>query len=309
MAVLSAITQAIGSTPLVRLARFGAALDVEIYAKVEGVNPGGSVKDRIVREMVLDAEGAGRLGPGATLVEPTSGNTGIALAMVAAARGYRLIVVMPETMSRERVALLRAYGADVRLTPGSLMRGAVDEAERLGREIPGAVLLRQFENPANPRAHERTTAEEIWRDTEGHFDVFIAGIGTGGTITGVARALKPRIAGLQVVGVEPHGAAVLSGKRPVGHGIQGLGAGFIPGVLDRSLLDRVLAVTEAEALSAARDLARADGILGGFSSGAALAALRRMVEEGTLSGRRVVVVLPDTGERYVSTELFEAVSR
>jgi cysteine synthase A len=219
-----------------------------------------------------------------------------------------VFVVMPETMSRERVALLRAYGAEVRLTPGSLMKGAVDEAERLGREMPDAVMLRQFENPANPRAHERTTAEEIWRDTEGHFDVFVAGIGTGGTITGVARALKPRLSSLQVIGVEPVGAAVLSGKTPVGHGIQGIGAGFIPKVLDRTLVDRVVAISETEALAAARSLARADGILGGFSSGAAIAAVQNLARNGELSGRRVVVVLPDTGERYVSTELFAALA-
>lgn len=308
MAVLSGITQAIGDTPLVRLAHFGADLDLDLLAKVEGVNPAGSVKDRIVREMVLDAEAAGRLRSGATLVEPSSGNTGIALAMVAAARGYRLIVVMPETMSRERVALLKAYGAEVRLTPGSLMKGAVEEAERLGRAIEGAVLLRQFDNPANPRAHEQTTAEEIWRDVEGRFDVFVAGIGTGGTITGVARALKPRLQSLQVVGVEPEGAAVLSGKPPVGHAIQGLGAGFIPRVLDRSLIDDVVTVDEGAALEAARQLARADGILAGFSSGAALAAVRKLARGRRLRGRRVVVVLPDTGERYVSTDLFERIA-
>jgi cysteine synthase A len=242
------------------------------------------------------------------LIEPTSGNTGIALAMVAAARGYRLIVTMPESMSRERVLLLRAYGAEVVLTKGTLMKAAVEQAELLGQTTPGAVLLRQFENPENPRAHERTTAEEIWRDTGGALDLFVAGIGTGGTITGVSRALKPRLPGLRVVGVEPAGAAVLGGGAPGGHHNQGIGAGFVPRVLDRAQLDRVIAVEEDEALAAARRVARGDGVLAGLSSGAALAAVVRLAAQPENQGKRVVVVLPDTGERYVSTALFAALS-
>ena len=303
------IADVIGETPLVRLRHLSAEIGVEVLAKLEGVNPAGSVKDRIARSMVEDAERSGRLKPGATLVEPTSGNTGIALAMIAAARGYRLVLTMPEAMSRERVQLLRAYGADVILTPGTLMKAAVEQAEAIGRSTPGAVLLRQFENPANPLAHERGTAEEIWRDTGGAFDVFVAGIGTGGTITGVARALKPRLPDLFVVGVEPEGAAVLSGKAPTNHYIQGIGAGFVPKVLDRSLVDLVVPVTEEDALAQTRRLARGDGVLAGISSGAALSAVARLAERSDLRGKRFIVVLPDTGERYVSTQLFAALSR
>jgi cysteine synthase A len=308
MPILAAVTEAVGRTPLVRLERTGRELGIELLAKLEGTNPAGSVKDRIALAMVQDAEQAGRLRPGATLVEPTSGNTGIALAMIAAARGYRLILTMPEAMSRERVELLRAYGAEVILTPGTLMKGAVEQAELLGRSTPGAVLLRQFENPANPLAHERGTAEEIWRDTEGRLDVFVAGIGTGGTITGVARMLEARRGGVRVVGVEPAGAAVLGGGSAGPHHIMGIGAGFVPPLLDRSLLDEVIAVDEQESLAAARSLARTDGVLAGISSGAVLAAIRRLCARGRLDGRRVVTVLPDGGERYVSTALFRALS-
>lgn len=308
MPLASSIVDVIGETPLVRLDRLSRESGVEILAKLEGVNPAGSVKDRIARSMVDDAERRGLLRPGALLVEPTSGNTGIALAMIAAARGYRITLTMPEAMSRERVQLLRAYGAEVVLTPGTLMRGAVEQAEAIGRSVPGAVLLRQFDNPANPLAHERGTAEEIWRDTEGRLDVFVAGIGTGGTITGVSRVLKPRLPGLRVIGVEPDGAAVLSGRAPRGHYIQGIGAGFIPRVLDRTLVDEVIAVTEDQALAAARRLAREEGILAGISAGAALATVLSVAARPGMEGRRVVVVLADTGERYVSTQLFAALS-
>jgi cysteine synthase A len=309
MPLCESIVDVIGETPLVRLRRLSAEAGVEVLAKLEGVNPAGSVKDRIARAMVDDAEQSGRLVPGATLIEPTSGNTGIALAMIAAARGYRLVLTMPEAMSRERVQLLRAYGADVLLTPGTLMRAAVEQAEALGRSTPGAVLLRQFENPANPLAHERGTAEEIWRDTDGALDVLVAGIGTGGTITGVSRVLKRRLPGLRVVGVEPAGAAVLSGHAATGHHIQGIGAGFVPKVLDRSLVDEIVAVTEEESLAAVRRLARSDGVLSGISSGAAVAAVVRLAQRPELAGKRFVVVLPDTGERYISTELFSVLSR
>lgn len=308
MALFHRLSDVIGETPLLRLSHLSDELGVELLGKLESQNPGGSVKDRIARFMVDDAERSGRLRAGATLIEPTSGNTGIALAMIAASRGYRCILTMPEGMSHERVRLLEAYGAEVVLTPGTLMKSAVEQAEALGRSTPGAVLLRQFENPANPRAHEETTAEELWRDTSGEIDVFVAGIGTGGTITGVARALKPRRPELKIVGVEPAGAAVLSGHQPTGHNIQGLGAGFIPKVLDRTLVDRVFAVTEEEALGAARRLARSEGVLAGPSSGAALHTAIEIAKNPEMKGKRIVVVLCDTGERYVSTELFGAMS-
>jgi cysteine synthase A len=308
MAVLSSITEVIGGTPLVRLEKLSRATGVEILAKIEGLNPAGSVKDRIARAMVDDAEQSGLLAPGATIVEPTSGNTGIALAMISAARGYRLILTMPEAMSQERVALLRAYGAEVILTRGTLMQNAVEQAEALGRSTPGAVMLRQFENPANPRVHEQTTAEEIWRDTEGRVDVFVSGIGTGGTITGVSRVLKRRQPGVRVIGVEPAGAAVLSGGPAGPHHIQGIGAGFVPKVLERDKIDEVVAVSEDEALEVARRLARSDGVLAGISSGAAMAALLGVAERPELAGKRFVVMLPDTGERYVSTSLFKVLS-
>jgi len=305
----SSISQAIGATPLVHLNRLSRDLGVEVLGKVEGMNPAGSVKDRVACAMVDAAERDGRLKPGAMLIEPTSGNTGIALAMIAAARGYRLTLTMPEAMSRERVELLRAYGAEVVLTPGSLMKSAVEQAQLLGETTPGSVLLKQFENPANPLAHERTTAEEIWNDTGGQFDVFVAGIGTGGTITGVSRALKPRLANLTVVGLEPAAAAVLSGCPAGQHHIQGIGAGFVPPILERQWIDRLSQVEEDEALDAARRLARSDGILAGISSGANLSAVIRLSQEPEFRGKRFVVMLCDTGERYVSTAMFRTLSR
>ncbi|HLK10250.1 MAG TPA: cysteine synthase A [Candidatus Binatia bacterium] len=308
MALLRAIGDAIGGTPLVRLARLSATSGAELWAKLEGANPGGSVKDRIARAMIDDAEARGALRPGATIVEPTSGNTGIALAMLAAERGYRCVLTMPEAMSRERLALLRAYGAEVVLTPSPLMRAAVEQAEVLARTTPGAVMLRQFENPANPLAHERTTAEEIWRDAEGRLDAFVAGIGTGGTITGVARVLRRRAPAVRIVGVEPARAALLT-RGPVGpHGIQGIGAGFVPEVLDVRLVDEVLPVDDAEAVEAARRVAREDGVLGGFSSGAALAAALRLAARPAMQGRRIVIVFPDGGERYATAPLFRAMT-
>ncbi len=308
MAVFQSISDLIGDTPLLRLRRLSDECGLEILAKLEGGNPAGSVKDRIARSMVDDAERNGRLERGATLIEPTSGNTGIALAMIAAARGYKLRLTMPEAMSKERVALLKAYGADVILTPGSLMRQAVAKAEQLGRETDGAVLLRQFDNPANPAVHAATTAPEIWRDTEGKLDLFVAGIGTGGTITGVCRALKPRLPGLFSVGVEPAAAAVLSGSAPGQHHIQGIGAGFVPSVLDRSLVDQIVAISDGDAIVAARRLARAEGVLSGISSGAALAAVLQLAQDPRWKGKRCVVMFPDAGERYVSTTLFKGMS-
>ncbi len=308
MARYSSISDLIGNTPLLHLRTLSETTGLQIWAKLEGGNPAGSVKDRIARSMVEDAEACGRLEPGATLIEPTSGNTGIALAMLAAARGYRLQLTMPEAMSRERVALLKAYGAEVVLTPGTLMRDAVAQAELLGRTTPGAVLLRQFDNPANPAAHAATTGPEILEDMQGELDLFVAGIGTGGTITGVARALKPKLPQVQIVGVEPAAAAVLSGHPPGQHYIQGIGAGFVPSVLDRSLIDQIVTVTENEALQAARQLARRDGVLAGISSGAALAAVVRLSKDERFAGKRCVVMCPDAGERYVSTALFESLS-
>lgn len=298
------IDQAVGATPLVHLARTSERAGVELLAKLESLNPAGSVKDRVARAMVEDAEARGVLGPSAVIVEPTSGNTGIALAMICAARGYRLVLTMPEAMSKERVAVLRAYGAEVVLTPGALMKHAVEQAEVLGQSTRGAVMLRQFENPANPLVHERTTAEELWVDTDGRLDVVVAGIGTGGTITGVARALKRRAPGLSVVGVEPKAAAVLSGGPAGQHGLQGIGAGFVPPLLDRSLVDELVAVSDAEALDAARAVARQDGVLAGISSGAALAAALRVAARPATRQRRIVVIFADAGERYTSTALF-----
>lgn len=292
----------VGGTPLVRLARF--APEGELVGKLEMRNPGGSVKDRIAWAMVRDAEERGLLRPGGAVVEPTSGNTGIGLALVCAVRGYRLILVMPETMSAERRAVLQALGAELVLTPGEEgMAGAVRAARDLARRY-GAFMPGQFENPANPRIHEETTAEEIWRDTEGRVGAFVAGVGTGGTVTGVGRALKRKDPGVHVVAVEPAASPVLSGGTPGRHRIQGIGAGFVPPVLDRSVIDEVVTVTDEEAAEAARRLARTEGVLAGISSGAALAAAVRVAGRGPLRGKLVVVLLPDTGERYLSTGLF-----
>ncbi len=306
--LLSNIADVIGGTPLISLQRLSAEVGATLLAKLEGVNPAGSVKDRVARSMVEDAERRGVLGPGATLVEATSGNTGIALAMMAAARGYRLILTMPEAMSRERVQLLRAYGAEVVRTPGTLMQPAVEQAQLLAASTPGSFMLGQFDNPANPMAHELTTAEEILADTDGAFDYFVAGIGTGGTITGVGRVLKRRSPDTIVVGVEPEGAAVLSGSKATGHHLQGIGAGFIPKVLDRRVIDQIRVATEKNALAAARRLARTEGILAGISSGAALSAALEVAASSKGQGKRIVVVLPDGGERYASTALFEALA-
>ncbi|MGQ9779817.1 MAG: cysteine synthase A [Bacillota bacterium] len=300
------VTSLIGGTPLVRLARFGAGIEAEIAAKLEYFNPAGSVKDRISLAMIEAAEREGRLKKGAVIVEPTSGNTGIGLAMVAAARGYRLILTMPETMTIERRKLLAAYGAEIVLTPGPEgMAGAVRKAQELVAEIPGAFMPQQFENPANPEIHRRTTAEEIWRDTEGRVDIFVAGVGTGGTITGVGEVLKERKPSVRIVAVEPADSPVLSGGKPGPHKIQGIGAGFVPAVLNRGVIDEIVTVTTEEAFTAARRLAREEGILGGISSGAAAHVARLVAARPENRGRLVVVVLPDTGERYLSTPLFE----
>src|SRR5688572_21871703 len=299
------VAQTVGGTPMVRLHRVTAGCVARVVAKLESRNPCGSVKDRIGVAMIEDAEKRGVLKEGATLIEPTSGNTGVALAFAAASKGYKLILTMPERMSRERIALLRYLGADVVLTPGTLMRDAVEKAEALSREIPGAVMLQQFKNPANPEVHRRTTAVEIWNDTGGEVDVFVAGVGTGGTITGVGEVLKQRKPTVKVVAVEPAKAAVLSGGRPSNHLIQGIGAGFVPDVLNRAIIDEVIAVAEDDAFGSARRLAREEGILAGISSGAALFAALEVGRRPESADKTIVVVLPDTGERYVTTPLFD----
>lgn len=302
MPVHATVTELIGNTPLVRL-RLGEGTGARILAKLEMWNPLGSVKDRVAWAMIADAEERGALVPGGTVVEPTSGNTGIGLAFVCALRGYPLILTMPEAMSPERRAILAALGAELVLTPAEAgMAGAVRAARELAAR--GAFLPNQFENPANPRAHERTTAEEIWRDTGGEVDVFVAGIGTGGTITGVGRFLKRRRPGVRIVGVEPEASPVLAGGSPGVHRIEGIGAGFVPPVLDRAVLDEVIPVAADEAEAMARRLARTEGILAGISSGAALAAALRVAGRAECAGKTVVVVLPDRGERYLSTPLF-----
>jgi cysteine synthase len=302
--IFSSAVETVGKTPLVALGRVGRGLPGRLVGKLESHNPCGSVKDRIGVAMVDDAEQAGRLKPGATIIEPSSGNTGIALAFVAAARGYRLIVTMPERMSAERAALLRYLGAEVVTTPGTLMREAVARAEELRQQIPGSLVLGQFSNPANPEIHRQTTAVEIWDDTGGEVDAFVAGVGTGGTITGVGEVLKQRKPGVHVVAVEPAKAAVLSGGAPSNHLIQGIGAGFVPPILNRSIIDEIVAVSEDEAFACARRLAREEGLLCGISAGAALAAALALAERPDFAGKLIVVVLPDSGERYVSTPLF-----
>jgi cysteine synthase A len=299
------ITELIGNTPLVRLNKITTGIGAEILIKLEFQNPGGSVKDRIALNMITAAESAGLIGPNTILLEPTSGNTGIGLAMVAAAKGYRCTLVMPDTMSIERRKLLRAFGAELILTPGSEgMRGAIRLATEMAVSDPRYFMPQQFENPANPEIHRRTTAEEIWRDTDGRLDVFVAGVGTGGTITGVAQVLKPRLPGLRIVAVEPADSPVLSGGKPGPHKIQGIGAGFVPAVLDLSLVDEVVQVTNGEALATARRLPVEEGILVGISSGAAIHAALQVAQRPENAGKRVVVIVPSYGERYLSTALF-----
>ena len=307
--IYASITETIGDTPLVRLDRLAreAGVEAEILAKLEFFNPISSVKDRIGVSMIEALEADGKIVPGkTTLVEPTSGNTGIALAFVAAAKGYRLILVMPETMSIERRKMLKLLGAELELTEGPKgMKGAIARAEELIQEIDGAVMPQQFENPANPAIHRRTTAEEIWNDTDGTVDVFVSGIGTGGTITGVGSVLKERKPGLHVVAVEPTDSPVLSGGTPGPHKIQGIGAGFVPGVLDKSVYDEVVTVSNDEAFEMARKVARIEGLPVGISSGAALAAALKVGARAEMKGKRIVVIIPSFAERYLSTALFE----
>ena len=298
------IEELVGKTPLISLGSLAGGC--EIVAKLEGKNPGGSAKDRVAKRMLDDAEAAGLIKRGSVIIEPTSGNTGIGLAMIGVSRGYRVIIVMPETMSEERRRLIAAYGAELVLTDGARgMTGAIERAEELAREIPGAFIPAQFDNPSNPAAHFDTTGPEIWDDTDGNVDIFVAGIGTGGTVSGVGRFLKSKKADIQIVGVEPKGSPVITEGRKGAHGIQGIGAGFIPKNLDLSVVDRVTLVSEEEAYSAARLLASRMGILAGISSGAALFSAMALSKDAENKGKRIVVLLPDVGERYLSTPLFE----
>ncbi|UVI30924.1 cysteine synthase A [Paenibacillus spongiae] len=302
------LTELIGNTPLLELTNYTATkhLEATLIAKLESYNPGGSVKDRIGYAMIKDAEDKGLLSPDSVIIEPTSGNTGIALAYVAAAMGYKIIITLPETFSVERRKILQALGAELVLTPGvEGMRGAIAKAQQLAETIPNAYLTQQFRNPANPDIHRRTTAEEIWRDTEGAVDIFVAGVGTGGTISGVGAVLKSRKPSVRVVAVEPQESAVLSGGHPGAHLIQGIGAGFVPEVFDRSVVDEIMPVRGHDAITTARQLARAEGLLAGISSGAALHAATILASRPENHGKTIVVLLPDTGERYLSTTLFD----
>ncbi len=300
------ITEAFGNTPLVRLNKVTEGLGATVLAKLEFYNPSSSVKDRLAIAVVDAAEASGELQPGGTIVEATSGNTGVALAMVAAARGYKAILAMPDTMSSERRMLLRAYGATLVLTPGSEgMTGAINRSLEIAAEIPGAVLARQFENPANSEIHRKTTAEEIWRDTDGAVDVFVAGVGTGGTLTGTGQVLKERKPGLRVVGVEPLESPLLNGGEAGPHKIQGIGANFVPAILDREVYDEVLDVTSQQAVDMARRLGAEEGILGGISSGATAHAAVELAKRPELAGSTIVVILASFGERYLSTVLYE----
>ena len=305
--IYTSVDQLIGHTPLLELTHIEKEYDLpaRLIAKVESFNPAGSVKDRVALSMIETAEAEGKLAPGSVIIEPTSGNTGIGLCAVAAARGYRAIIVMPDTMSVERQMLMRAYGAELILTDGAGgMAAAIAKADELAAEIPNAIVAGQFVNPANPAAHEATTGPEIWEDTDGEVDIFVCGVGTGGTITGTGRYLKAQKPDLKVIGMEPAGSAVLSGGQAGPHGLQGIGAGFVPEVLDVSVMDEVVTVTEEEAYAAGRLLARREGILAGISSGAALHAAIDVAARPENAGKTVVVLLPDTGDRYLSTPLF-----
>lgn len=305
MKISSELIELIGNTPLLRLNRITEDLGVEIAAKLESFNPGGSIKDRIALSMIEDAEARGLLRPGSVIIEATSGNTGIGLALVSAVKGYKLILTMPESMSIERRSLLAAYGAELVLTPAQDgMTGAVRKADELAAQTPGSFVPQQFKNPANPEAHRRTTAEEIWRDTDGKVDVIIAGVGTGGTITGIGEALKPRKPDLKMIAVEPAGSPVLSGGQAGRHMIQGIGAGFRPDVLNLDVIDEIITVTDEDACAVSRRLAREEGLLVGISSGAAAYAALEVAKRPESKGKLIVVILPDTGERYLSTALF-----
>jgi cysteine synthase len=305
--IYSDITWTVGNTPLVRLNHITKGLHADVLVKLESFNPMGSVKDRIGLAMIEEAERSGKIKEGTTIIEPTSGNTGIALAGVCAARGYKLILVMPETMTVERRKLLKALGAELILTPGPEgMKGAINKAEQMAAEDPALYYIpQQFQNPANPEIHRRTTAEELWRDTDGKADVIVAGVGTGGTITGVASVLKKRKPDFKAIAVEPTESLVLSGGKPGPHRIQGIGAGFVPDVLQLDLVDEIVKVNADDAIATARRLAKEEGILAGISSGAAAYAALQVASREEMNGKTIIVVLPDTGERYLSTDLFD----
>ena len=305
--IYTSAEQLIGNTPLLELRQmeYSHNLQAKILAKLEYLNPAGSAKDRVARAMLDDAEARGLLKPNSVIIEPTSGNTGIGLACVAASRGYRVIIVMPDTMSLERRQIMKAYGAELVLSDGSSgMAGAIETAEQLAKEYPDSFIPGQFVNPANAAAHYATTGPEIWRDTDGQVDIFVAGVGTGGTITGTGRYLKEQNPDIRVVGIEPAGSAVLSGGAAGPHGLQGIGAGFIPGVLDTSVYDEIIPVTEENAYAAGRELGRREGVLVGISSGAALWAAIELAKRPENAGKNIVVLLPDTGDRYLSTPMF-----
>ncbi|MBR4885101.1 MAG: cysteine synthase A [Lentisphaeria bacterium] len=303
--IFNNILETCGRTPLVRINQLNNG-QVEVLAKVESFNPGGSVKDRVGIALIEEAERSGKLRQGGLVIEPTSGNTGVGLALAAAIKGYRLILTMPDTMSMERRKLLAAYGAEIVLTPGARgMQGAIDKANSLKEENPGSFIPQQFENPANPFAHYQTTGPEIWQDTAGKVDAFVAGVGTGGTLTGIGRYLKERNQELLLCAVEPDCSALLSGEKANPHQLQGIGANFIPEVLDRKIIDRIFKISAEEAGKTARAAAAKEGLLVGISSGAALAAALKLAEEPAMAGKRIVVLLPDTGERYLSTWLFD----
>lgn len=306
--IYSSMEDLIGGTPLLELKKIKKEFDLKarILAKLEYFNPAGSVKDRIAKEMILDAEEKGILKSGSTIIEPTSGNTGIGLAAVGTARGYKVILVMPETMSVERRMMMKAYGAEIVLSEGSKgMKGAIAKAEELHQSIPGSIIPGQFDNSANPRAHYKTTGPEIWEDTDGEVDIFIAGVGTGGTVSGVGKYLKEKKSSVEVIAVEPKGSPVLSEGHPGPHKIQGIGAGFVPKTLDTSIYDKVVTAVEEDAYKAARDMGKREGILVGISSGAALSVAIEEAKKPENEGKTIVVLLPDTGDRYFSTPLFK----
>ncbi len=307
MKIYQNFTDLIGNTPLLQLNHYGKAesIDATILAKLEAFNPAGSAKDRVAKSMIEDAEKKGLLKPGSVIIEPTSGNTGIGLAAVSVAKGYKVILTMPDTMSEERQTLLKAYGAELVLTEGAKgMQGSIDKAEELHRDIPGSILAGQFANPANPDAHYRTTGPEIWADTDGRVDIFVAGVGTGGTISGVGKYLKEQNPDIKIVAIEPANSPLLSGGTAGPHGIQGIGANFVPDTLDRTIYDEVISVKTEDAYATARRLAQTEGILSGISSGAALFGATELARRSENKGKVIVVLLPDTGDRYLSTTLF-----
>lgn len=301
MAVFSSMEEMIGGTPILELKRLCGGLGARVFAKLEYMNPAGSIKDRAALSMLNEAERSGKIKAGATIIEPTSGNTGIGLCAIAAARGYKAIIVMPDSMSPERQRIMRAYGAEVVLTPGALgMKGAIAEADRIAAKTEGAYVPSQFENPANPEAHYKTTGPEIYADMQTNIDIFVAGAGTGGTVSGVGRYLKEQKKDIKVVAVEPADSPVLSGGAPGAHKLQGIGAGFVPSILDRSVIDEVMCITTEEAFGTKEDMASREGVLVGISSGAALAAAIKLAQRSENKGKNIVVVLPDSGERYLS---------